>query len=106
MEGTEVSLMQQQQYDAYRVVVQIKTENVPGKPLQRHKIVANAFMSQFLRRNYLADTDYIHIPCDIDREKAKCFVVLDINVKNQRTKPLEQVPLYCYTANFSNERAM
>jgi hypothetical protein len=69
--------------DACRIVIQLCTKNIPGRPGLRHIKVTNAFFQERCLRDFLPDLDYVHTPAQVDAHDAKCWVMINVNTRDR-----------------------
>jgi hypothetical protein len=65
--------------------------------------VTNAFLQERCSRDFLQDIDYLHTPAQIDASDAKCWVMIDVNAMQHPKKQLDDIPLYCFRVDFSDQ---
>lgn len=86
-----------------RIILRFNSSHIPGKPGSRHIVLITTFFEDKVGRQYSDDNDYVHLPSAIFEPNAKCWMIIDLSVKQRQT--LDNVPLFCYRVRTSNDGA-
>lgn len=83
-----------------RIAILLRTNNIPGDPQSRQITVATAFLNQFFNRNWDQANDFVHTPCEIDKPKTRCVLLLDIDAGTHKGLCPDEVPLHCFRVEY------
>lgn len=83
-----------------RVFLKFKADDIPGIPQRRYTTLSESFFLDDLGRNFDDETDWIHVPANIDEPGAKCWMIMDFN--KDVTVNLDNVPIRCYRVSYFN----
>lgn len=82
--------------NASRFCFRFQVEQIPGEPCARPLTLVNAFMERFHQRKFSWDDDYIYTPSNIDHDKGKAYLILDVNKQCVPKPATEDVRICCY----------
>lgn len=97
--STEMELNSQSDFDkgnASRFCFRFRVEQIPGEPCARPLTLVNAFMERFFQREFSWKDDYIYTPSNIDHDKGKAYLILDVNKQCVPKPATEDVRICCY----------
>ncbi|KAJ0420527.1 hypothetical protein BJY00DRAFT_312948 [Aspergillus carlsbadensis] len=88
----------------YRIFLRFKPAEVPGIPQARHMTLSCCFFSEDLGRHFNDESDWIHVPANIDVSDsgAKAWMVLDLNAKETREEG-DRVPIRVFRVVYDSE---
>jgi hypothetical protein len=81
-----------------RSFLKFRVEKIAGDPCRRSTVVTDAFMQEFLQRQFDFARDYMHVPSNIDAPNGTAYVCLDINVWCDPAITAENVSIFCFKA--------
>jgi hypothetical protein len=87
------------QSDELRIAIRCTTTDIPGLQSDRGSRVADDFAMWTLSRHFSYDTDFIHLPAEIDGDIQKSvWILCDFNVRERRS--VLDVPIQFWKANY------
>jgi hypothetical protein len=78
-DGTQLSAAKFLQRQCLPLCFRFQVEQIPGEPCARPLTLVNAFMERFHQRKFSWEDDYIYTPSNIDHDKGKAYLILDVN---------------------------